>query len=1026
MSITFIIRDYLGQVRPLFYQNKELIEQTKPSSWWNFFQSLILFFERSLPAIFLNIFSFRWGNEIIHLPILRPDALIARTEPRISLANPLHLEDLFPQSLSLLVSTDTNLPKTAFLSGFSNAFFLAFPGTLIFLITIRRYWLQGFPGGFRRTIGYRRGETALLFIRANDLRPQWYGANSQTPIRANFVITSFLLWETLPKSNSWKQFAFGSNKRLWIRALTPTHPKEKTNFFERRRQRQNLVFIFLVHLRYAWTEQRTFFSAFKRKTLDVNVFAGAFFYSSQSHIASFSYGRGLLLGGLFFDCCFRARFLRRIEGLFSTFRCHPLERRQRVQKWTRRFILSCLFRRASFYTADHLVFSPLGFSERDSELSRRVTRNAFSYPMTPGKPVSILIEGRNVIGEDSYGRPAPDIVHEPVQISRLAVEVTNDLVDGIYRTQQIGQRVDVVYLGAIERKLSDWLSARIRKKNPVNERDATDAWTREKRSEQKAIILAKEPVRSGFGPDATLRDRSDLLFCEDQRERVARSLDRFVRWLRVIDQAKKDENYGLIGFPLSPSIKVPEALFALSSSHFMQQPYLASVGMLEPQRAIRYADSTEFSRKRNARRSTLHFGTTLRCFNLLIITNSKIEGFVKDHLTRQRQHDLYRARITIHNYIVTSCRYSELGQDILSFRKNPKLVDRIIRRSRWQRELSSYLFGGDYSCSANVYSQQCTGNLQLVQRLFSISWSSKESIVPFRFRTKEKFFLRRKISLDQKFITKREDTFEHEELGKVLPLKIENGRERKKLINLPTRISRKETTTKIRDLGDWVLLARKICRVDQRVESRPLYVGFDQEKHALVMCNRYLPIEWTTRTKLLYNRTTRIKSDHIANLKSYSYQNKRIEFSSWPQSPQNRRIHLYNVRYNRRTSLQRRICARRTTEFAFMSRDRSFWRQKTIEWDSSLFEFWINPKSEAHQKGKIGIDKIIRSSQKIPFSLEQAIRPSTYVPGDLQPSTRGGLVWPGTELSLFIPQKFYHPGLEQRFTLSSSDFILIW
>ena len=646
--------------------------------------------------------------------------------------------------------------------------------------------------------------------------------------------------------------------------------------------------------------------------------------------------------------------------------------------------------------------------------------------MTPGKPVSILIEGRNVIGEDSYGRPAPDIAHEPIQISRLAVEVISDLVDKIYRTQQIGQRVDVIYLGTIERKLSDWLSVRIRKKNFVNEKNIIDVWNHKKRLEQKAIILAKEPARNNFGSDATLRDRSNFLFCENQREKVVRSLNRFVRWLHVINQVKKDENHRLIGFLLSPSIKVPEIPFALSSNHFMQQSYLTSIGMLEPQRAIRYANSTEFSRKRNARRSTLYFGTILRCFNLFIITNSKIEGFVKDHLIRQKQHDLYRARITIHNYIVTSCRYSELDQDILSFYKNLKLVDRIICRSRWQRELSSYLFGSDHSRSIDVYCQQCVGNLQLIQRLFSISWSSKENIVPFRFRTKEKLFLRRKISLDQKPITKREDIFEHEELGKVLLLKIENKREHKKLINLPIRISRKEITTKIRDLGDWVLLARKIYRVDQRVESHPLYIGFNQEKHALMMCNRYLPIEWTTQTKLLYNCTIKIKFDHIADLKSYSYQNKRIEFSSWPQSPQNRRIHLYNVRYNGRISLQRRIYARQITEFAFMSRDRNLWRQRTIKWDSSLFEFWINPKSEVHQKSKIGTSKIIRSNQKIPLSLEQAIRPSTYVSGDLQPSTRGGLIWPGTKLSLFIPQKFYHPGLEQRFTLSSSDFILIW
>merc|ERR1712224_762635 len=112
--------------------------------------------------------------------------------------------------------------------------------------------------------------------------------------------------------------------------------------------------------------------------------------------------------------------------------------------WTKRLRTGCLVRIIPFYRADNLTFSSLGFFGRDTELRRQVSRNAFSYSIDRDKPrISSLFEGRNILGEDSYRRSAPDIIHEPWVLNRLAVEATRDLVDETYRTQFSSQRVDM-------------------------------------------------------------------------------------------------------------------------------------------------------------------------------------------------------------------------------------------------------------------------------------------------------------------------------------------------------------------------------------------------------------------------------------------------------------------------------------------------------------------------------------------------------------------------------------------------------
>jgi len=669
-----------------------------------------------------------------------------------------------------------------------------------------------------------------------------------------------------------------------------------------------------------------------------------------------------------------------VEWVLLTLGPPPIEYKILINKWTRRFIIAGAFRRIPFYSADYLVFSSFGFFGRDTELVRIVTRKVFNYPIVPGEPLSILFEGRNVIGEDSYGRPAPDIIRKPWQIGRMAIEASRDLVDETYRTQNVSQRVDNVYLGILERKIFEWLA--VRSQDNFTSFDQR-SFTQEKF--QNEIPVVREPIRKGFKVGVTPRVNSKLLLSGRRiRRNIDRSLDRFNRWFRAISQNTVSEDQ-ISGFSLSHSRKIPESLFVLSTRNFSERSYLASVGLLEPQRTIRYSNRNEFNRKRNARRSPLHRRPIIRYIDILFKTRSKTKGFMADISTRQQQYELFRARSTLQDYILASRRYSIMEEQFSNPDQKSIFFGTLAQRFSWQRELYSHLFGDSRSRSNSLYNQQYVGNLQLVRRLFSISWEPQEQQVPINKK-------RRKFSLDQRTFDRQKNIFEHEEFGKVIPLKVENIKERKQVFNELNLVG---VNSK---LGNWILRPKKRYFRDTRVEIKPIYAGWDQTRHALVLCNRFLPIEWAIRTKLANKYETKLKTNLSAmlnNFENYRRNTARREFRVWPQNLLIRRMRIRNVRYNIRVALQR-------TNLSVLSHDRVFWRRKAIGLDGSRHAFWINPRS----RNSIRTNQQVRSSQNFPLSFERGIRQISYVPGDFQPSNRGGLIWPGTDPFLFVPKNF--------------------
>jgi hypothetical protein len=259
----------------------------------------------------------------------------------------------------------------------------------------------------------------------------------------------------------------------------------------------------------------------------------------------------------------------------------------------------------------------------------------------------------------------------------------------------------------------------------------------------------------------------------------------------------------------------------------LDRPYISlSIGILEPQHTVHYTPR-EFARKRNARRSFLYHSVVLSYVDKLLRRQTPTKTPLGDMSTRRQQRELYSARIVLSDYIARSRRYSEQNLSSIT-NSHLKFSNNLAQRARWQRQFHFYLFGGSRSRRNSIYSQQYVGNLQLIHRFFAISWHPYENnahiwaLKP----TQAAITIRRKISLDQSILIEREILFEHEELGSAKTLKVKQGEER-----VP-RFSN-SSKTEMRNRSDWIVLSKKRYLQDIRVRSKPLYVGWDKQRHAL-------------------------------------------------------------------------------------------------------------------------------------------------------------------------------------------------
>ena len=167
------------------------------------------------------------------------------------------------------------------------------------------------------------------------------------------------------------------------------------------------------------------------------------------------------------------------------------------------------------------------------------------------------------------------------------MRILGNVVDETYRTRQTNQRINSVYLGALEIRICEWF---------------TTYYTRNeaKKYEDDTSVLIGSYARKKIDLDIT--PRIMYFYYELWSLRLQSFLDRFNRWLRVRTRRIND-NSKIFRIPLIESTKIPERLFALSITHINSEFYLTYFGNLEPESISQYLDLSELSTKKNARQS---------------------------------------------------------------------------------------------------------------------------------------------------------------------------------------------------------------------------------------------------------------------------------------------------------------------------------------------------------------------------------------------------------------------------------------
>ena len=291
MSIVILLRDSLDQIIAVLYERKN--ERIRKARSW------IVYLESLFAVLLPSIFSFQWRQTFIYFPISTPEIQSVRTNSGIILKALFFPGEVLPQNRNFSIHHYYSFSPTFSLQkGFLNGFILALPRSLNFLVRIRRYWLQGVPSGARATFGYRLGETIIMARTSNGLRTLWWTTLSPWALLLGYLITAFALWES--SLSCWEyQYPFSG-----IPFTNLTSQDNRLSLHEIRQLEQPTMprlLIAVLHLSYAWTEQRLFFGTFTSQTRDTQGFSSTFLYFSQDPVVAFLYRIGLFGGGLFFD-----------------------------------------------------------------------------------------------------------------------------------------------------------------------------------------------------------------------------------------------------------------------------------------------------------------------------------------------------------------------------------------------------------------------------------------------------------------------------------------------------------------------------------------------------------------------------------------------------------------------------------------------------------------------------------------------------------------------------------------------------
>lgn len=335
MSFVTTIRDYvevLNTISDSFGSNFTIN---------NFISESFIYFFKTLQYWLLYLVSLQWIRDFTLLPIVLPQLSSAILKESFFLETP---SKVFFEFLEI-----PDLNQNKFILGFFNSFFLSLPLSIVHILSIRRFLIQGIPSGVYSIGGYVIGQVLFLTLTLFGVRQILIPWLTLEPL--NYVLGIILIFRVI--------YSMTQENLTEIKDWSSPHYK---NYF-------------LTSFLLAWCEQSSIFQYLGNLTLSSNVTILESF-SSNSSISSFFthflYIFGVFIGYLVFTFIWGFFFLQVKNWCILYTPLFLSSFIQFINKTS--FVITLAFSLSSipFYGFDYLVTGPLGFISADSVFKNTV------------------------------------------------------------------------------------------------------------------------------------------------------------------------------------------------------------------------------------------------------------------------------------------------------------------------------------------------------------------------------------------------------------------------------------------------------------------------------------------------------------------------------------------------------------------------------------------------------------------------------------------------------------------------------
>lgn len=335
MSFVTTIRDYvevLNTISDSFGSNFTIN---------NFISESFIYFFKTFQYWLLYLVSLQWIRDFTLLPIVLPKLSTAILKESFFLETP---SKVFFEFLEI-----PDLNQNKFILGFFNSFFLSLPLSVVHIVSIRRFLIQGIPSGVYSIGGYIIGQVLFLTLTLFGARQILIPWLTLEPL--NYVLGIILIFRII--------YSMTQENLTEIKEWSSPHYK---NYF-------------LTSFLLAWCEQSSIFQYLGNVTLSSNVTILESFSSNSltsSFFTHFLYIFGIFVGYLVFAFIWGLIFLQVKNWCILYTRLFLTSFIQVINKTSFVIALALSLSSIPFYGFDYLVTGPLGFISGDSVFKNTV------------------------------------------------------------------------------------------------------------------------------------------------------------------------------------------------------------------------------------------------------------------------------------------------------------------------------------------------------------------------------------------------------------------------------------------------------------------------------------------------------------------------------------------------------------------------------------------------------------------------------------------------------------------------------